>query len=440
MPQNLSPILSAAASPAFLSRGCVNVVELDALKDSAGERWPRIRDGVYARLEMLLRNKLGPNDLFIRIGDTAYLITMPTTEAEDVSAICTRVAYDLHTSFLGECGLAQIHVDTVVGGEDDALILKRLPPTTVQGLAERMGFADLLAGSGPSKSHPGIHHASHPSHGQTVQGFPAPHDHSHHHLSHGHVVPNVDAKLEIEHQFQPVWSVPNAAVTTYGCEAKAVRIAGRPAVVSPVSLPPRERLVIEMSTLRHGITVLEHSHVLGKRFLLDLPLSFDTVGSPAGRMEMLGALRDLSHTYRSFITFVITGVPLGVGQTTLANMVTALSPFGRAVVATVHPATRAFTVYQGIGLKAIGYNLTEFPPRPAFSPEDSERLAQFARRNGLGTFLYGVRDKNTLKYAQDAGIQFLCGPAVAAPTDQPRGMWRLSWAEVLAKPETELWV
>ena len=91
-------------------------------------------------------------------------------------------------------------------------------------------------------------------------------------------------------------------------------------------------------------------------------------------------------------------------------------------------------------MKAIGYNLTEFPTRPVFSSEDAERLSQFARRNGLGSFLYGVRDKNALKFAQDANLQYLCGPAVAPPTDQPRGMWRLSWAEVLAKPETELWV
>jgi hypothetical protein len=439
MLQNMSPILAAAASPAFLAKGCVNVVELDALKESAGERWPRIRDGVYARLEMLLRNKLGPNDLFIRLGDTAYLITMPTTDADDVSAICTRVAYDLHTSFLGECGLAQIHVDTVVGGEDDGLVLKRLPSTTVKGLAERMGFADLLVTDGSVRhravaheQHHGRMHASSPGQPGLVKGQ--------HHLSHGHVVPNVEEKLEIEHQFQPVWSVPNAAVTTYGCEVKSVRIGGRPAVVVPSSLPPKERLAIEMSTLHHGITVLEHSHTLGKRFLLDIPLSFDVFGSPAGRMDVLSACRELSNTYRSFITFVINSVPLGVGQTTLANMVTALSPFGRAVAATIHPATRAFSVYQGIGLKAVGYNLTEFPTRPAFGSEDAERLSQFARRNGLGTFLYGVRDKGVLKFAQDAGIQYLCGPAVSPPADEPRGMWRLSWAEVLSKPETELWV
>jgi hypothetical protein len=434
MLQSMSPILAAAASPAFLAKGCVNVVELDALKEIAGERWPRIRDGVYARLEGLLRTKLGPNDLFIRLGETAYLVTMPTTDADDVSAICTRVAFDLHTSFLGECGLTQIHIDSVVGGEDDALVLRRLPATAVAELAERVGISDLLVrpqslfpSTAEFHEHDDRYHHHRPASGQ-VRGQPS-----------SHPAPSEGA-IEVEHHFVPVWSVPNAAVTTYGCAPKAIHLGGRQTNVFALSLAPKERLAVEMSVLRHGIAELTRSHESGKRFLLNLPLSFDVFGSPAGRMEVLTACRDLSHDFRSFITFVISNVPLGVGQTALANMVTALNPFGRGVVATVHPATRTFSGYQGIGLKAVGFDLDEFPPRAQLTPDDTERLAQFARRNTLGTFLHGVRDKNTLKFAQDAGIQYLCGPAVAPPTDEPRSMWRLNWAQVLSKPEMELWV
>jgi hypothetical protein len=435
MLQSMSPILSAAASPAFLAKGCVNVVELDALKEIAGERWPRIRDGVYARMEALLRSKLGPNDLYIRLGETAYLITMPTTDAEDVSAICTRVAFDLHMSFLGECGLTQIHVNTVVGGEDDSLVLRRLPATTIAVLAERIGISDLLAK--PGGMIPALNEPPEGSHSRDP----------HHRPSHGHArsrsapqAAAAEGAVQVEHHFLPVWSVPNAAVTTYICAPKTIRIAGRQSNVLLSSLELRERLVVEMSVLRQGIAELTRSHQEDRRFLLNIPLSFDVFGPPAGRMEVLAACREMPHDFRSFITYVISNVPLGVGQTALANMVTALNPFGRAVVATVHPATRTFSGYQGIGLKAVGYDLEEFPARTRFAQDDAERLAQFARRNSLGTFLNNVGDKNALKFAQDAGIQYLCGGAVAPPTTKPRGMWRLDWAQVLAKPETELWV
>lgn len=430
MLQSMSPILAAAASPAFLAKGCVNVVELDALKEIAGERWPRIRDGVYARMETLLRSKLGPNDLFIRLGETAYLITMPTTEADDVSAICTRVAFDLHMSFLGECGLSHIHIDSVVGGEDDALVLRRLPATTVAELADRIGITDLLVKPDsviPAATEHGREADYRPGQGHARSRRPSQ-------------PAQADGTIEIEHHFMPVWSVPNAVVTTYTCVAKTIRLAGRTTNVTPASLSPKERLAIEMSVLRHSIAELTRSQESGKRFLLNLPLSFDVFGPPAGRMEILSACREMPRDFRALITYVISNVPLGVGQTALANMVTTLNPFGRGVVATVHPATRTFSGYQGIGLKAVGFDLDEFSARNRFTQDDAERLAQFARRNNLGTFLHSVRDKNALKYAQDAGFQYLCGPAVAAPTTEPRGMWRLSWGEVLSKPEVELWV
>lgn len=108
MPSKLSPLLAVAASPSHLAKGCVNVVEFDGLKVQAGDRWPRFREGVYARIEGLLRTKLGPNDLFLRLADTAYLITMPTTDAEDVSAVCLNVAFELYKSFLGQCDISQI--------------------------------------------------------------------------------------------------------------------------------------------------------------------------------------------------------------------------------------------------------------------------------------------------------------------------------------------
>jgi hypothetical protein len=99
---------------------------------------------------------------------------------------------------------------------------------------------------------------------------------------------------------------------------------------------------------------------------------------------------------------------------------------------------KAYGAYQGVGLKAVGFNLDEFAGQVTFCQHDAEQLAQFARRANLGTFLHAARRKVTLKYAQDASIQFLSGPAIAPACSEPRGMWRLPWGDVLAKPEIEL--
>jgi len=431
MLQRSAPILAAAAAPSFLAKGCVNVIELDSLKEQAGERWGRIREGVFARIEALLRAKLGPNDLFVRLADTAYLITMPTTDAEDVSAVCLSVAFELYTSFLGQCDLDSIALNIVLSGDDDTLTLKRVPLEKIKTLAEKAGIQHRvgrraqpeelaqLPGMPGYEATPIAHRAKPTSHWGMSQPAAPP---------------------QVDHHFVPIWSVPHAAVTTYACEAKSVVFLGRGQPVPLKQLSTQERHVVEMTVFQAGIAQLEKSYAAGNKFLLIMPFTFEFFGAPVGRMEVLSACRDLSHNFRSLITFMIYDVPPGVAQTRLANMVGALAPFGRGTVATVSPSVRAYGAYQGIGLKAVGFNLDEFGGASKFCQNDAEQLAHFARRANLGTFLYSVRDKATLKFAQDARIQFLSGPAIAPTCSEPSGMWRLPWGDVLAKPDMELWV
>lgn len=428
---NKSPILAAAASPALLAKGCVNVIEFESLKEEAGPRWSRIREGVCARLETMLRSKLGPNDLFVPLGENGYLVTMPTTDPEDVSAICTRVAFDLHTSFLGQCTLDQVMVDTVVMDDQDSLLLRRLPLEKIAILAQKAGIpaSVISAGLGGKVQASSVGPLLSPVQ-KAGRGAPKTF----------YTAPTEEPPPRVENHFVPIWQVPTAAVTTYVCEPRTIFVLGRPQPVPLAQLSPEERVQVDLMALQAGIAQLTRSWSQGTRFLLGALLSFDTIGTPAGRMEVLSICRELSQVYRSYLTFVIYDVPPGVAQTRLANMITTLRPFGRGVLATINPTSRAYPAYQGIGLRGVGFNLREFTPQAPFCQNDAEQLAQFGRRSNLTSFLWEVRDKNVLKYAQDANIQNLSGPAVAAACAEPKGMLRLTWSEVLSRPDVELWV
>jgi hypothetical protein len=407
-----------------LARGCVNVIEFDGLMEEAGPRWPRIRDGVYARLDALLHAKLGLNDLFAPLGETAYLITMPTTEPEDVNAICTRVAFDLHTSFLGQCGLTQLHVNAVSCGDNDSLILKRLPPDRIVVIAEQLGILDQLKTQSADFEFgmAALERMRSSSVGASIGDTIA------------------DAPLDIEFHYTPIWSVPNLAITTYACETKGIHVPSRLHPVSLSHLPIKDQIQVELLTLQSGVAQLSKSVSSGQRFLLAVPISFEVFGAPAGRMAILEVCRELSYELRQYLSFVIYDVPPGVAQTRLANMANALRSVSRSVSATLSPGARAYASYLGVGLRAIGFDLREFTSQNPFEQNDAEQLAQFARRSNLGTFLAGIKDKAALRYAQDAGIQLLSGHAVAPPCAVPQGMCRLTWAETLSKPDTELWV
>ena len=403
----------AAASPALLARGCVNIVSLDGIRTQAGDRWPRIRDGVYGRMDTLLRQKLGPTDFFTRIDDDSYLITMPSAEPEDVNVVCLRVAYDLYTSFIGRCDVGNVHVSTATSATDDGLILKRLSSERIQALAEKACIPDLVPAP-PSGVSPLL----------SVLAERAVHS----------TAPQRNAQtattLTVSHQFVPLWAAPANAITTYICEPKAITVVETNAVLTPAQLSPKERVQVELSCLHAGIAQLARSNQKGVRFLLGVTISFDVLGSPNGRMEFLSACHNLSSEYRQYLDITLTQVPPGVAQTRLNNMVNMLRPFARSVSATVAPASRIYGAYQGIGLRSIGLDLREYGSTFVTFEDDLRQLVHMAKAMKLGTFLFDVRRTDLLRSPSGQSVQLLGGPIIGLPCNEPPGMARLTWSDI----------
>ncbi|MDE2110526.1 MAG: hypothetical protein KGJ79_05245 [Alphaproteobacteria bacterium] len=370
-------------------------------------------------MEALLRQKLGSTDFFARIDDVTYLVTMPSTDPEDVNVICLRVAYDLYTDFLGQCDIGHINVYTASDGGDNALALHPLPAERIIALAERAGIHDFNLPSGPRvaaiQSMPGSGERAVISPDGSKLPTPKP------------------SSLVVTHQFVPVWSVQNNAVTTYLCEPKSIMTAEAPQkLLTRAQLTPKEQIQVELSCLYTGVTRLADLIQKGACCLLGISVSFDVLGSPAGRMEFLSACRDLSQEYRQYLEFTIMDVPPGAAQTKLNNLTNTLRPFGRRVSATVAPGSRYFSAYQGIGLRAIGLSEQERPDQTGLRKEDIAILVAAAKTMKLSSFINTLRKLETLKNAHAANIQFLSGPAIAPPCDELKAMSRLTWKEVLS--------
>jgi hypothetical protein len=403
----------AAASPALLARGCVNIVSLEGIRTQAADRWPRIRDGVYARMEALLRQKLGPTDFFVRIDDDSYMVTMPSAEPEDVNVVCLRVAYDLYSSFIGRCDAGNVYVSTATGANDQGLILSKLPAERIQALAEKAGINDLVpppsTGAAPLLSVL----AEKAAHSRTPQ------------RQTGTVT-----TLAVSHQFLPLWTAPANAITTYICEPKAITVIETNAVLPAGQLSPKERVQVELSCLHAGIAQLARSNQKGSRFLLGVTIPFDVLGAPNGRMEFLSACHNLSSEYRQYLDVTLIEVPPGVAQTRLNNMVNMLRPFARSVSATVAPACRIYGAYQGIGLRSIGLDLREYAGMFQTYEDDLRQLVHMAKAMKLSTFLFNLKRPEMLKSAAASSVQLLGGPLIGSACTEPPGMSRLTWNDI----------
>ena len=408
----------AAASPALVDRGCVNFISMGAIKQEAGARWPRIREGVYARIETLLREKLAPTDFFARVDDDTYLVTMPEADKEYVNICCLRVSYDLFSSFLGEYDIGHVRVSTASTIDEDKLFLQPLSMVEIVVLAEKAGIQDLRLPKDLVWKNGTLLPVNSVRSGNDVRMAPVP-------------TPKKLSSLCIEHHFVPVWCAPVDAITMYICEVKSIMTATKPhKILTMAQLSPKDRIEVELSCLHAGTQQLVQQIPLGNRFLLCTLFSFDVLGSPAGRMEILSYCRNLDSEYRQHLAFIISEIPPGVAQTRLNNLANILRPFGKSIAASIAPGQRDCFAYQGVGLNAVGIRRRELGINQDYSKADIINLALAAKTVKLATFITDISKIDTLMAAREANIQYLSGTAVCQPVDEPYGMSRLTWDNI----------
>ncbi|HEX3486930.1 MAG TPA: hypothetical protein VHT51_17890 [Micropepsaceae bacterium] len=396
------PDIRAAASPALLQRGCVNVIGLDALRATAGTRWPRIRDWVHARLEAILRQSLGPADFFVPLDDVAYLVTMPASDPDDAKVACLRVAFELYSEYLGKSDFGSISIYRAVMGEGDSIVLERIPTEELKRISERAEAAE----SNQEKQNQAESTRVRSQQERQLLAF--------------------------EMHYLPVWDAKNEAITLYTCLPQRLAFQHAPSIpVTLQDLTRKERTNVEVACVQRGAEVLARSIERGERFLMAFRVSFETLSAHNSRVAFISACRELPSDFRQYLVLIHSDVPAGVPHSRLSELIMALKPYSRAVMSEVPFFFRDYVNYQGIGLQAIGFNFERQRISRKEIDDDVQRLAVASKRLSVSTFLSGVADQATLKSARQSGVNYMTGHAIAPFLPEPGPMKRLHWDEVV---------
>ncbi|HEY1614449.1 MAG TPA: hypothetical protein VGF97_12235 [Rhizomicrobium sp.] len=381
----------------------MNVISLGLIRARAVSRWDRMRETIYGRLDHILRQRLGAQDFFIQLDDISFLVTMPGSEGEDARVCCLRVAHELHTSLLGPCGLCDLELARVTGQSENGLALAPIVPPDLVALAKSAGLPELL--TAPIKRSGGfIEPVSEPA----TEGV-------------GH-------RQKMAFRFLPLWDARNEAITAYRLIG---RRATQPALLE-FSEPPnilKEQLNTFLSGLYHGAGILTDCLQKGVRFLMVLPIPYEVLSSPIGRMEVIATWRTLSSAFRPFLLFEVADVPIGVPQTRMNELVSTIRPFCKAVVAQAPLGGLNHEAYRNVGLQGLGVSL-QGPSPFGNLRDDVERLCMAGRNLGLMTFVHDASSLDIVQFARDRGARLISGPAIAREVKVPAGMQRLAWSDV----------
>lgn len=388
----------------ILNRRVALVINISALKAHSGALWDKLSKGVFLRLDKILRRVLTPADCFAPVDDTRYLVATPGLDAVDASVTAVRIAGELIFEILGHCDVEQIRIERVIAREGRSLTTVGIALDEVAKLVEKAH----LSGVGGIATRRQT--AQEPARAAMVAGG--------------------ERALTISHCFEPVWDMRNEAITTYLCVPEKIVAQDSDEVAPADHLSLKERSTVEISCILHGVGFLSEFVEKGDRFVLGLPVGFDTLCAPIGRMEFVRVCRGLPAAYRPYLLFLLNDVPLGVTQSRLSDLASLIRPFGRVAV-TVAGGCRNFNAYQGHGFCALAIDLAKASPTSQRITRDIVHVAAAAANSRMGSIALGLSESDLLNQACAADIQMLQGPAIAPPVGRPKRMTRLGRASVL---------
>jgi hypothetical protein len=401
MQHNFASELKVAASTTLIERGCVQVIGLSGLKSEIGARWDKLKESTWAHLETLLRQKLSATDFYTQIDDTAFLVTMPSTTVDEAQIFCLRIAHELYSSLLGRCETGKLEIARATKVEDDLLY-------TAPVVGDHLRLLALQAGlDKPSSEEIAML--------KSIQGA-------------GKTAP----QSKFSHKFIPLWDAQKEAITTSYCvstvdqgAAEGLGVAGR----------VRFEIALTVSRLRRATSVLAAHFASGDRFLVAIPVTYDVLSSPVGRMEVFTVCRSLAAELRPYLIFEISELPLGVPQSRLTELVASLKPFCRAVTTQLPARIPNCGAYLGAGLHAIGLSLREVETGGGEMSSEIFKLCVAAKRQRVRSYALDVPNLELLRSAYAQGINLMSSPLIGVAQDLPAPLRRLSASDLLKEPK-----
>jgi hypothetical protein len=390
--------LTVAASAALQQRGCVHIIGLGEIKRQVGERWERRREMVWGRLDNLLRQQLGPTDFHVRINELCFLVSMPSVSQNEAEIFCLRVAHELHTGLLGSCQPGDIEVSRSVNFHDNAI------ETVAVGIEAAQA---ALALDRPAAAKPASRELLVPQIGAersaTIRG------------------------VEIFHRFTPIWDARKEAVASYRCVSLYDQT-----LTENFGIEQRTKfeLALTLTRIRHGTGALSQGLTSGRKFLLWVPVSYEVLGSSAARAEITALCRKLAADLFGYIVFEISDLPYGVPQSRLFDLINALKPWCRGIVAQLPARIASYGAYLGSGLQAIGVSLLAGGVSGTEMESELFKLCATARRQHIMSFVFDIPSEDLLQSARDLGVNLLSGPLIGAPVEIPAAARRLAAKDI----------
>lgn len=248
----------------------------------------------------------------------------------------------------------------------------------------------------------------------------------------------VDPLADVQLVYRPMWDVKRNAVTTYVC------VPALPAPEGKLRVGEAEIPHVNEPTVANQLDVLIQRRVIAdlrklvaaqQRYLLCLPVHYDTLASKARRAEYIDLCQQgIPAEGAKFMIFEITQVPAGIHASRLLEVSATLRKFARSMLMRTTVDQASFRPAGEYGVSGVGFENAAKGVPEIRQIQDMERFAAAAKKAGLVAYVHGLRSMSLATSAIGAGFDFVDGDVVKSVVDQPRAAYSFQISDLFTEP------
>ncbi|WP_119421065.1 EAL domain-containing protein [Desertibaculum subflavum] len=371
--------------------GRVQLIGLEKVRDSLGNRWEEKRDHVLSIATQIIKEQMASPDYWRAVGEASFLLVFARASRAEAELRTATMLDRIHRRLLGEgAPFDQIEVKTLVVEVDGRVAFREVDAVEIltRALAEEERAAQVV---------------------------PAP--------------TGADPLMppSLRFRYRPIWQVRQGVVDTYQCVAEAVLPDGR--LLRDYRVLPgglRSSLVSELDErgLKRAVADLTELARAAPDGLPTVAVTVHcrTLETPAARQAYLKLCNEIPEKLRQHLVFEVAALPAFAPESRVHNFAFLLRAFSRALVLRVQEPNQYPASLRALGIHALCLALDEVPGVAETDPDGFDTLVRFhsaSRRSGCATVARGLGSTRLAAAALAAGFDFLAGEALLGMHEKP---------------------
>lgn len=377
---DVAAVLDRFGGHDLLARGSVNIIGLGAIRERAGERWPRKRPDVWAYAERKLAEHLTFQDLAQRVGETDFLIAMTSEEGVAAQAVALKILEEVLMHFLGAADPKDMTVRAVTDLRGDEVTCAPLDPASI-----------IRARKAPPAAAPAERQAVDPLEEKRRNPFV--------------FATGAGLALRIDFAVEEIISLKHGAVAALRIEPTVTETqTGR---VIPVrafaKMADADLAVIDQATLDYAGLYLPKVDTPGAPVLI-VPVSFRTVAASKGRQALIAAANGAAGRMKASVMVELIDIGPGTPHGRLVEVTGLLKTICRGVFARTQPSKEALAALKDARLTGLTLDAGDLAENDARVAAQILDFGRQARGLAPAVIVQGLTSEVMFSIAETGGL------------------------------------